>query len=169
MIKKHSIIVCVGPSGCGKSTFVKQLNAVVISTDDIRRKLICENLVIGHKKAEEASQQAFDWLYTEVNLRSQFPINNPYIVVDSTGLQKDFRDKIKSIADENNYNFYLLMFVYKNRDHYFMTNRPATSRHVKKLFEELGNMGKVNKIKVISPFDRPTELNNLYKDHEYNI
>src|SRR5690348_6469323 len=116
----HTIFLLVGPTNCGKSYFSEQIlipnlnkilkeknitpNIQYISSDKIRRQLLSnENLDKYEYKMLEVSFQAFDLLYNYTDLVTQFPINSHFVIIDTTGLNKEFRDKIINIAKKNNY------------------------------------------------------------------
>jgi len=130
-LRLHTIILMVGPSGCGKTYFAENRilpsinalgNASVshVSSDEIRRELLGDmNLSKKDPKMMYASKQAFNLLDARVRALTSYPINTDFVIVDTTGLSKEFRDSIKNIADDNNYNLVVIMFDYKGREPYY--------------------------------------------------
>lgn len=132
----HTIILLVGPPNCGKTSFTSNclipglksqasntgmsLNVQHVSSDAIRRMLLDDPMM--DKMAEPMSQvggQAFDMLYSWVRNATSYPVNADFVVVDTTGMNAQFRDDIEAIAKENHYNLVCVMFDYKNRSDYY--------------------------------------------------
>lgn len=127
--KVHTIFLMVGPSGCGKSTFSKKVlipqllgiddyNVQYLSSDEIR----CEVLGKEYWKHDDemmfASQTAFDLLFKKLDCVTSYPINAEFVIVDTTGLAKEFRDDVLKVARKNNYNVEIVLFGYKNKDEF---------------------------------------------------
>jgi predicted kinase len=137
-IKTHTVILMVGPSGCGKSTFSKRIKTLVkdscalpwrdqtnvqyLSSDDMRRDLL-GSFDYGYEKHTpqmmQVSEQAFDLLYKKLELVTSYPVNAEIAIVDTTGLNAQFRDRIIKIARAANYHISCVVFDYKNRDDYY--------------------------------------------------
>lgn len=145
-LRMHTIILLVGPSGCGKTYFTekniipqvkeKGFSFAHLSSDSIRRELIGD---MGASKMDPrmsyASKAAFSLLNAKLRALTSYPINTEFVVVDSTGLSKDFRDDIKKIAEENNYNLVVVVFDYKGRSPYYdyitdEESKAVTSRQI---------------------------------------
>lgn len=154
--KMHSIIMLVGPSGCGKTHFTNnkltpELQAFGedvkihhLETDGIRREILGDQTL--PKKAAKmmyASKLAFELLDARVRALTSYPVNADFVVIDSTGLSKDFRESVKRIADDNNYNIAVVMFDYKGRGPYYEflsedeESKAVTSRQLKYMREEV--------------------------------
>lgn len=130
-LRMHTIILMVGPSGCGKTYFAENniipslkkfggVSVAHVSSDDIRREILGDmTLSKKDKRMMHASKQAFNLLDARVRVLTSYPINTDFVIVDSTGLSKEFRDGIKKIADDNNYNVVVVMFDYKGREPYY--------------------------------------------------
>lgn len=162
----HTVFMIVGPSGCGKSYFCENnllpyllgesfkleesghegFNIKYISSDDIRRELLGD--FTAHKmdnKMMYVSEQAFDLLFNRLKNYMQYPTSSDFIVLDTTGLSDDFREKVQEICKENQYNLAALVFNFKDRKDFFKNfsyddefsflNKSVTSRHIKKLKE----------------------------------
>ncbi|ARF11914.1 calcineurin-like phosphoesterase [Klosneuvirus KNV1] len=153
----HTIFLLVGPTNSGKTHFCKnvlipglnkaydKLNIQYISSDDIRRKLNNNpNLGKYDSKMIEASHQAFRMLYHDLDMVTQFPINCHFAIVDTTGLQNDFRNDIIEIAKKNHYNIDLILFNYSDYGNFFKYggDHKIIERHIKTLrtqtLKELG-------------------------------
>lgn len=168
-LKVHNIILLVGPSNCGKTYFTKDflIPSIIkqgdhityqhISSDAIRQKLL------GHdplnplsvatdkmdRKMDHVSVQAFNILETMVDACSSYPVNNDFIIVDSTGLSEKFRDNIIGIAKKNNYNLTAIIFDYKTKSDYFYNgmdegNNHLTKQHLNKLKKQHKTITKKN-------------------------
>ena len=121
-LKPYTIVLLVGPSNSGKSLWMEKLLdkpkdlATVISSDDIRRYFIQGDEEI-HKydpRMLEVSQQAFDVLIALVKANTSFPVNRPYVFIDTRGMSEDFRTQIRDIASKNHYHVDCILFDYKN-------------------------------------------------------
>lgn len=161
--KTHTIILFSGISNCGKSTFAKdilipkikedwntktnlpdKLNLQYISSDEIRKDIM-GNEGNFHKhdiSSYYVSEQAFELLFTKLKAVTSFPVNAHYVIVDTTGLSEDFRNKVKDIARDNNYNLDLVLFDYKKRDDFFkyanddvFVSKRVIQNHLKKFQE----------------------------------
>lgn len=147
----HSIITMVSPSNGGKSTLCSKLvvelknkypdlHFHIVSSAQIRRELIGEDL---HKHSNEmlyASNSAFDLLFTKLKHLMSFPLSlkNAVIFVDTTGLNKEFRDQVNKIADEFQYNKAAIVLDYKEYQDYFKyadesVDKSIISNHVNRL------------------------------------
>ncbi|MDR2869358.1 MAG: metallophosphoesterase, partial [Deferribacteraceae bacterium] len=154
----HTIFLLVGPSGCGKSTFAErylkpQLDLIVegaqiVSSDSIRNELIGTQY---HKHDIEmlyVSDQAFNLLYAKVEALSSFPVNAPFIIVDTIGLSEDFRKDIRNIALKNQYHIEVIVFTYPDRAMYLSYldahyNIKLVTKHITRLNKEvLRELGK---------------------------
>lgn len=131
----HTIFMLIGPSGSGKTTFVNQVlipqlskttnakknyrpNIQHLSSDNIRREI----LGLGYGKFDsvmtESSEQAFDLLFAKLILVTSYPINAEYVILDTTGLSDEFRNKVLEIGKANHYNVDAIIFDYKKMDEY---------------------------------------------------
>lgn len=153
----HTVVTMVAPSCSGKSLLVEtlvnqlertyqlglsKLNFHVISSDDIRRELIGEDL---HKHDNEmlyASGAAFDLLFCKLRNLLQFPLSlkNAVVFVDTTGLSKEFRDQVNKVAERYGYNTAAIVLDYKEYQDYFKlaenderVDKSVVSNHVKRL------------------------------------
>ena len=138
ILKTHTVVVLVGPSGCGKTVFSKtrlitslknacvtpwrpHTNIQYLSSDDFRRELLGSPNYDYEKNTPQmmaVSEQAFDLLYKKLELVTSYPVNAEIVIVDTTGLNKGFRDKITTIAKKANYNTCCVVFNYKDRSEY---------------------------------------------------
>lgn len=143
-LKIHTVILLVGPSNCGKTYFVQNnlipkireglgepfddkklvLNIQHISSDMIRTELMgVDPTLASGKKYEssmlEISSPAYDLLFHKLNLIMSFPINAHFVIVDTTAIQKEFRDKISKLAYDKMYNLDVVIFNYKDFKDYY--------------------------------------------------
>ena len=152
--RMHSIILLLGPSGCGKTYFTKNklipslksydgVSVSHLSSDDIRRELLGdESLSKRDNKMLYSSKQAFNLLDAKLKALTSYPVNSNFVIVDSTGLNKDFRDSIKEVAKQNNYNLSVIIFDYKGREPYYNyitdeESKVVTSRQLKYMRENV--------------------------------
>lgn len=153
-IKLHTMFVLVGPSNCGKSHFAKEFkdrlethldsavnkdsdisytpNVQLISSDALRREVIGWDLHKHDPRMMHASKAAFGLLHKKVELAMQHPTLAEFIIVDTTGLSKEFRADLAKQARENNYNMDLVVFDYKKNDMYYeyLDKDPGVSKRV---------------------------------------
>lgn len=185
--KVHTVYVLIGPSGCGKSTFSKDvlipqlrmndslysdkpisegkyLNVQYLSSDEIRQDLLGKKYNKHEDEMMYASELAFKLLYQKLEGVTSYPINAEFVIVDTTGLSKKFRDKIISISKNNNYNVEAIIFDYKNKDEYLdhldeSYEKRVVFNHIKRLrqetFKELNrkDYSKIHKIKSKESFN----------------
>lgn len=134
------IYLLIGPDFCGKSKLASKLatdiGAVILSSDGIRRSLLNTSEDNRNSPAMTfASNQAFNILFTELDARTSYPINNKHIVIDTTGLSQNFRAKVLEIAKKNNYPVTAIIFDFKNRADYVQTH--YLHNQIRKLKDEL--------------------------------
>jgi predicted kinase len=157
-LKTQTVVLLVGPSGCGKSYFSKNnlipalktaflgklphlSNIQYLSSDDIRRELLGDpNITYGKNtpQMQAASEQAFNFLYHKLELVTSYPINAEMVIVDTTGLNLAFRNKITKIARDANYTTACVVFGYKERNDYYKYldethDLAIVSDHIKRL------------------------------------
>jgi predicted kinase len=130
--KLNTVFLLVGPSMSGKTTFAKQLiqrlhragqarhlNLTIshLSSDENRRALLQNTDVDRHSAAMlEVSAQAFQMLFTELDVVTSYPVNHDFIVVDTTGLNEKFRDDVRNMAKARGYNVELVVFEYNKAE-----------------------------------------------------
>lgn len=137
-LKIHTVILLVGPSACGKSFFSKNYlipslldvcklpwrahtNIQYLSSDACRRELLGGEVDYDKNTPQmmAVSEQAFDLLHKKLELVTSYPVNAEFVIVDTTGLNAAFRDKVTKAAKKANYNTCCVVFDYKNRDDYY--------------------------------------------------
>jgi predicted kinase len=143
-IPVQSIVTLVGPSNSGKTELVERLCMQLddrhfpnlhchhVSSDQIRRELIGDDL---HKHSNEmlyASNSAFDLLFTKLKHLMSFPLSlkNAVIFVDTTGLSKEFRDQVNKLADEYSYNKAAIVLDYKEYQDYFKYADKSVDKYI---------------------------------------
>lgn len=156
--KPQSVILTVAPTCAGKTYFVenvliqqlkrlersmyKNLNIQHLSSDNFRREMVGYNPYLD--KASElplkndplmnfVSEQAFEMLKTKLKAVTSFPVNADFVIVDTTGMSKEFRDEIAEITNKANYTLQVVLFDYKNREDYFKYVENADSFEKKRI------------------------------------
>ena len=186
--KVHTIYLLVGPSGCGKTHFttnylipsfrevLPEANIQHLSSDHIRNEVLGGDYDKYDPIMLYASEAAFSLLSHKLNLVTSFPINAEFVIVDSTGLNADFRTSIVNVAQKNNYRIEMVLFDYKGYDEYARYtegHKKIIYDHVKRMREDVyPNMRSRdfdNIVKIKSKdFDRlqiVVENADLYKQH----
>jgi len=111
-------------------------NVQYISSDEIRREVNGNyDLDKYDVVMQEVSHQSFNLLYAYLDNVTQFPVNCHFAIVDTTGMNKEFRDRAISIAKRNNYGVEVVLFNYTNMSDYFKHggDKKIISAHVTKL------------------------------------
>lgn len=125
----HTVIILTGPSQSGKSTWANlfqekvsaydnHLRTKIISSDEIRRQLLGEDLHRYDPRMSEVSQAAFDLLFEQLKAAVRYPVNTEFVIVDTTGMDVNFRKDIATIAKEHNYKTAIVMFDYATGDYF---------------------------------------------------
>jgi predicted kinase len=167
----HTIFMLVGSTECGKTTFAKEVlipglrfedtsrnvrtNVQYLSSDQIRQEVLGYEYDKYDQVMLESSEQAFHLLFERLKMVTSFPVNAEFVVVDTTGLSKDFRAKVKEIAFQNNYNLEIIVFDYRKREDYYASERSKKliTNHINRLKKEvLGSLpregyGKIHKVR----------------------
>lgn len=128
-IGTHTIILLVGPSQSGKSTWASifkekinqldnELRVSVISSDNLRRELLGEELDRYNPQMMEASEAAFDMVFAKLKALTQYPINNEFVIIDTTGLDTEFRKKIQDHAKAVSYRTAIVIFDYSHSEYF---------------------------------------------------
>jgi len=187
--KIHTVFMLIGATECGKTTFAKEIlypqlqltdvakgfkaNVQYLSSDKIRGELLGNDYDKYDQVMLESSAQAFALLYEKLHLVTSFPINAEFVIVDTTGLSSDFREKIRDIARGNQYRVEVVLFDYKDRADYFTSERPRKliSNHLTRLRKEvMGSLAKekydqIHKIRKKDFLENPDyQVNILNKD-----
>lgn len=163
-LNTHTIIMLVGPTECGKTTFAKQIlipqlqaglalndqtddtvqstmqsNVQYISSDEIRQELLGYPYDKYDQVMLEASSGAFHMLFEKLKAVTSFPINAQFVVVDTTGLAEDFRQKVSAIANQNHYNLEVVLFDYRDRKDYYASDRSkkVITAHLNRMRKEV--------------------------------
>lgn len=153
--KMHTIFLLVGPTECGKTTFSKDIlmkqltitdpeknftsNVQYLSSDDIRQELLGHSFDKYDRVMLEASNIAFPFLKEKLKAVTTYPISAEFVIVDTTGLAKEFREEMVKLAREQNYRIETIVFDYKNRDDYYQSERSRRliSDHIQRLKREV--------------------------------
>lgn len=126
--KIHSIFLFVGPLGAGKTTFIKKhlipglnekyndLNIQYLSPEDIKKELIGDMSISKmDNRMMHVNKQASDIFDVKLQSAISYPVNADFVIIDTNGLDKDFRNDILAKAKMNRYNVYCVIFDYKNK------------------------------------------------------
>lgn len=159
----HTIFILIGPTECGKTTFSKNIllpklydsmaeknyysNIQYISSDDIRQEILGHNYDKYDELMMESSRQAFHLLFEKLKMVTSYPVNADFVVVDTTGLALEFRNKLIETAKANHYNIEAIIFDYKNRDDYYLSERSKKiiTKHIQRFKTEvLSSLSKEN-------------------------
>lgn len=159
--KIHTIFMMIGSTECGKTTFAKEVlipqlkyedatknyksNVQYLSSDSIRQEVLGQEYDKYEQIMLEASEQAFHLLFERLKMATSFPINAEFVIVDTTGLAEDFREKVREIAHQNNYNLEVILFDYRKREDYYASDRSKKliTNHITRLKKEvLGSLSK---------------------------
>lgn len=122
----HTVVTMVGPTMSGKSFLANQLaeqlrakyplvSVVLISSDEIRRRVLGSNLDKYASEMLYASEAAFTLLFKELEVAITYPqsLRNALVIVDTTGLSDEFRLKVNELALANSYHTATIVHDYK--------------------------------------------------------
>jgi len=167
----YTVIATVGPSNCGKTTLCKKLveklsnyNVGYLSSDDIRRELVGYDLSKYDSRMSSVSSLAFNILHCKLESYLRYPVRKQFVIVDTTGMSVDFRNKIKEACKANHYNYYGLIFCFKSNGDYFKFNGGSievTKRHIKRLKDE--------EIRKMNMFDKKYDIREPLDDIDVTI
>ncbi|NBD24249.1 metallophosphoesterase [Paenibacillus glycinis] len=175
----HTIFLLVGATECGKTTFAKEVlmpqlklkledgsrglraNVQYLSSDAMRQELLGHDYDKYAQVMLEASSLTFQLLFERLKLVTSFPINAEFVVVDTTGLAEDFRAKAREIAQANNYNVEVILFDYRKREDYYVSERSKKiiSNHLNRLRQDVlpvlsrEDYGQIHKIRAKDFYD----------------
>lgn len=173
----HTVFLLCGPTGSGKTQFsenlmtlaeTRDLKFAYISSDAIRRDLLSASSLsptAAFNRAdmqysdgmEMVSNQAFQILMQNLELYTAYPISSEVVIVDTTGMNKVFRNQVKAIADKNHYRLVLVTFEYKSRADYMYEGisekasyivDKAVQRFRKNVLPEVGSKDFPNRLRI---------------------
>ncbi|WP_235946072.1 metallophosphoesterase [Saccharibacillus alkalitolerans] len=145
----------VGPTECGKTTFANRVlipalrmedeerglrgNVQLLSSDVIRQEILGYEYDKYDSVMLESSEQAFRLLFERLRLATSFPINAEFVIVDTTGLAEDFRQKVREVARDNHYRVEAVVFDYRRRGDYYASERSKRliSNHIGRLKKDV--------------------------------
>ncbi|AYV80943.1 MAG: metallophosphoesterase [Harvfovirus sp.] len=160
ILKMKSIIMGVGPNKCGKTYMLKNVlvpqlskeielsglepNIKYLSSEDIRRWLMNDDIKRElHTRDERmlnSSKSAFVLLEAQLREVLEPVFDTHFVVLDTTGMNKDFQVRVLDLAKEFSFNVYYVLFDYKNRSDYFKMSsesRADVSRSVMRFKKEI--------------------------------
>lgn len=153
--KIHTIFMMIGSTECGKSTFAQEVlipglrlrdgskniitNVQHLSSDSIRQEVLGYPYDKYDQVMMEASAQAFHLLFEKLKMVTSFPINAEFVIVDTTGLAEDFRERVREVARANNYNVEVILFDYRKREDYYASERSKKliTNHINRLKKDV--------------------------------
>lgn len=155
VFKPHTVVVLVGPSCCGKSTWAHQAwenarkqnaSCQIISSDDNRRSLVPLDAYPDSRNSDTmmmVSEAAFQLMFAQLEASIQYPVNTELVIVDTTGLDNDFRTRVRELSQRHGYNVAMVVFDYSRSDlQWFVDqantgNMAITMKHAKRLREQV--------------------------------
>jgi predicted kinase len=164
---------------CGKTTFARAFHlalkdslninglgpiakVVHISSDQERNNVLCDDRF--HRYAPqmaEASEAAFNVLMARYKAAISFPINSEFVIIDTTGMNDQFRKEIRKLAVENEYRTELVTFEYKNYQYWSESNeeeKKVVESSVKRFKQSvLPNLGRKEHDGTIRIFERDAD------------
>jgi len=179
----YTVYLLVAPSNAGKSTLATELQlqltlantrCEVLSTDRIRRELIGDTDRDKYdSRMLEVSQQAFNLLYSKLRNYISYPVNVPHVIIDSTGLNEQFRTDIINICRDHNYKVVCILFDYKNREDWFANDggdKYVIQKHLDRLQKHVFKELKAKDYhKVVRVTDRIESVNVTYIQDKNNL
>lgn len=147
----HTIFMLIGATESGKTTFAKEvlmpqlkftedtrafkMNVQYISSDAIRRELLGYDYHKYDQVMMESSEQTFRILFEKLKAVTSFPINAEFVIVDTIGLSEEFRNQVREIAKEQQYNLEVIVFDYVRREDFYASeeSKKLISTHVDRL------------------------------------
>jgi len=131
-LKLNHVYMMVGPSCCGKSYLSKKIKehcikkykkdyVKIISSDEWRRFTLRQDFHKHDPRMLAASSAAFSYLEHDLITSLKYPqsLYNKIIIVDTTGLNKEFRTKIDFIAKNHQYGVGVILFNFDNKEDYY--------------------------------------------------
>lgn len=114
ILKPQTVLTMIGPSHSGKSTISKQIKdylasqgktCTIIESDSIRKELLHldQNAEIPNSAGFAVSEVAFKKLRADLNFYMSHPVNTDVIIIDTTGLDRQFREDICNQAKTQGY------------------------------------------------------------------
>lgn len=125
----HTVVMLCGPSQSGKSTWANvfkekvstvdaRLRTTIIASDELRRELLGHDYHRYDPKMNEASEAAFELLFAQLKASIRFPVNTEFVVVDTTGLDDNFRSQVAEMAKANGYRTAMVVFDYPTNQYF---------------------------------------------------
>jgi len=159
--KLHSIILLVGPDCSGKTDFVKgwlmpqlkiaqigkkRISISHLDIDQISKEMLDNPFALKtDREFTQVLDQSIDVLLNKVKNLTSYPVNSDFIIIDTIGLDPDFRAEVLKIGEENHYQVSALIFDFDDKKQYcdLESNRVASPKQLKDLRRTLS--GGINK------------------------
>jgi predicted kinase len=179
----YTVYITIGCSNSGKSYIAKELelqlkanntDVTILSSDDIRRELLGDYSINKYDpRMLEVSQQAFNLLYAKLRNYISYPVNKKFVIIDSTGLNQQFRTDILNICRDHNYKVVCILFDYKNREDWFANDggdKFVIQKHLDRLQKHVFKELKAKDYhKVVRVTDRIESVNVTYIQDKNNL
>lgn len=135
--KLHSIIILVGPDNSGQTNFIFKLSQELKKFSSAKKKVTIAQVNMREIYSEltgqdspnlhsidcvQVKEQAVEIAMSKIKSFTSYPVNIDFVIINSSGLNSEFRNEIVGIANENHYNVSAVVFNYKNQEEYFTTN-----------------------------------------------
>ncbi len=131
--KPHTVLMMIGPTGCGKSSMAQHighsfktkygadLKGHIVSSDQNRSALLNQGFEINKRdpRMQQVSKQAFDILFTELKNLMSYPVSSELIIVDTTGMAKEFRDQVAAMVKAHHYHLDAMLFDYRDQKEFY--------------------------------------------------
>jgi len=149
-------------------------DVTILSSDDIRRELLDDYSINKYDpRMLEVSSQAFNLLYAKLRNYISYPVNKKFVIIDSTGLNQQFRTDILNICRDNNYKVVCILFDYKNGEDWFVNDggdKFVIQKHLDRLQKHVFKELKAKDYhKVIRVTDRIESVNVTYIQDKNNL
>jgi predicted kinase len=178
----HTVIILVGPTQSGKSTWASiiqdKLKSVypdarcpIISSDEIRKEILGVDHHHYSQRMTAASAPAFDLLKAKLKAYTSYPVNSELVIIDTTGMDSQFRIDIAEMARSQAYRVGVVMFDYSTSD-YFQGVEPGRDHEI--VSKSVDNFKKrvlptIKRKDFDSNFSVKDKSDKFYKDLEVSI
>ena len=112
-----------------------------LASDELRAELLA-NISSDEGRYDPemtgVSNIAFSELFRRAETYMTWPVSTDFLIIDTTGLNPDFREKIRTLCNKMHYNLVPVVFNYKQYKDFFTyaKNKSIVSKHVEKFKKE---------------------------------